>query len=163
MDYFAPGLRELSRRLVRQWLRVRVILARRRLEKAETTLGVLGWQQADFDESTQAQVERLVEYEREQARATNESAAVGRALRDEIDTRAVGRQHCEREQAAIDAERQRLETEDAAAEQQLAELRRVEPTFERRMPELIANCASVRAATRNCWPSPAIRRRSSRN
>ncbi len=136
MDYFAPGLREIFRRLLRFVLRLRVFLAGRQLEKAETTLGLLGWQQADYDENTQAQVERLVEYEREQARATNESAAVGRALRDETEAREAGRKHFEKEQAALDAERRHLEAEDAAAEREVAEKRQIEPTLEMRMPEL---------------------------
>lgn len=112
------------------------MIASRRLEKAETTLGLLGWQQADFDEHTQAQVERLVEFEREQARATNDSAAVGRALRAEVELREVGRKHFEKEQATIDSERERMDSEDAPAQRQVGENRRIEPTFEKRMPEL---------------------------
>jgi chromosome segregation ATPase len=126
----------MGRRLTRQWLRLRLRLARKQLEKSETTLGVLGWQQADYDEKTQAQVERLVEYEREQARATNENAAIGRALREQTDAREVGRKHFAKEQAAFEAERHRLLKADVEAEQQLVELREFEPIFEQRMPEL---------------------------
>lgn len=111
-------------------------LAERQLDKAETTLGLLGWQQADFDESTQAQVERLVGYEREQARITNDSAAIGRELREQQDLREIGRQHFEREKGALEAERERILDEDVAAERQLVEKRRIEPAYEQRMPEL---------------------------
>lgn len=111
-------------------------MAARQLEKAETTLGLLGWQQADFDEKTQAQVERIVEFEREQARISNEGATVGRALREETEAREVGRRHFEREQGTLDEERRRIQVEDEAAERQIAENRRIEPTFEKRMPEL---------------------------
>jgi chromosome segregation ATPase len=136
VDYFAPGLREIGRRIHRQWLSLRARLAARQLEKAETTLGLLGWQQADFDEKTQTEVERLVEFEREQARITNESAAVGRALREQKEVCEVGRKHYETEKSAIEAERQRMLEEDMAAERLLAEKRRIEPSFEQRMPEL---------------------------
>jgi chromosome segregation ATPase len=113
-----------------------MIAANRRLAKAEGTLGVLGWQQADFDERTQAQVTRLVEFEREQARATNESAAVGSNLREVNGVRDAGRQHFEQERGIIESERRLLLVSHSAAERQLAEKRRIEPTFEKRMPEL---------------------------
>lgn len=136
MNYFVPGLREIGRRLTRQWLRLRAHLAERQLEKAETTLGLLGWQQADYDEKTQAQVERLVQFEREQARISNDSAAVGRDLQEQAELREAGRKHFAKEKGILDAERQRILDEDVVAERQLAEKRRIEPTFEQRMPEL---------------------------
>lgn len=110
----------------------------RKLAKAETTLGLLGWQQADFDEATQEEVRRIIECEREQATATNNSAAVGRELKELLDARAVGKEHFEREGRAIEDERRRVNKERPAIERQLAEKRRVEPDLEKRMPELDA-------------------------
>lgn len=108
----------------------------RKLAKAETTLGLLGWQQADFDDATQEEVRRIIECEREQATATNNSAAVGRDLRELLDARAVGKEHFERECRAMEEERRRVSRERPAIERQLAEKRRVEPDLEKRMPEL---------------------------
>ena len=136
MDYFAPGLREFSRILTRQWLRVRLRVEGNRLAQAEATLGLLGWQQADFDEATQEQVGRIVEYESDQARATNESAATGRALRELKDARATGQQHFDRESAAIEDERRSLGNAHSQIEHKLAEKRRIEPDLEQQMPEL---------------------------
>ena len=136
MDYFAPGLRDLARRIGRQGLSLRTRFAHRQLARAETTLGLLGWQQADFDENTQAQVDRIIEYEREQSRATNESASVGRVLREQEEMRAVGQRHFATERNTLEKERERLESEGATAREQLEEKRLEEPTFAERLPEL---------------------------
>ncbi len=108
----------------------------RKLAKAETTLGLLGWQQADFDDVTQEEVRRITECEREQATATNDSAAVGQDLQELRDVRSVGKEHYERECRAMDDERRRVSRERPAIERQLAEKRSVEPDLERRMPGL---------------------------
>jgi chromosome segregation ATPase len=70
-------LRELARIIGRQFSRLRLILERRQLARLESALGLLGWQQADYDGPTQAEVQRLTDYEREQARLTNEGAQLG--------------------------------------------------------------------------------------
>jgi hypothetical protein len=53
VDYFSPGAREIARILGRVLNRLRMLAQRRRLARAETELGLLGWQQADYDEDTQ--------------------------------------------------------------------------------------------------------------
>lgn len=136
MDYFLPGLRELSRILGRQVLRLRMAVENRKLAKAETTLGLLGWQQADFDDATEAEVRRIVEFEREQADATNNSAVVGRELHEVKGARAVGRKHYERELRTLEDERRRITAGRPAVEHLLEEKRRTEPVLEQRMPEL---------------------------
>jgi hypothetical protein len=62
--------------------RASLAIARRakHLAKAETQLGLLGWQQADFDEETQREVDKIMNVEREQARLTNEGATAGRSI-----------------------------------------------------------------------------------
>lgn len=77
MKTLAAGWRELARILRRQIWRLRLIFERRKLERLESALGLLGWQQADYDLETQEHVSRLTNYEREQAGLTNESAAFG--------------------------------------------------------------------------------------
>ena len=76
MDYFSPGPRELARKLNRQTARRRLAAINRALAAAETELGLLGWQQADYDADTQRQVREIQSVEKEQTRLTNEAASV---------------------------------------------------------------------------------------
>ena len=105
MNPFTPALRELARLISRQALRLRLILhERRKLARLETQLGLLGWQQADFDAATQQRLKEITDYEREQARLMNESAALGLAVRQL-------RQKHESAHASFQAEAARLESE----------------------------------------------------
>lgn len=109
--------------------RVCLIFERRKLARLEAALGLLGWQQADYDESTQAHVNQLMDCEREQARLTNESAALGLRIEGLEKQRGVRqREHEEavaealrREQPAAKNEKQ-LEAEMAAARKQRREI-----------------------------------------
>jgi chromosome segregation ATPase len=96
--------------------RVRLVFACRKLARLETALGLLGWQQADYDESTQAHVNQLMDCEREQARLTNESAALGLEI-EELERQRGARQR-EHEEAV--AEALRREQPAAKNEKQLA-------------------------------------------
>ena len=136
MNYFKPGLRELARKLGRKRHRLRIVLARRELTKAETALGLLGWQQADFDVETQAQVDKINAYEREQSTLTNESAGVAKELRELRVEREAGRKSYDEHRRSLEVEKMSLGANHPASEKQLAAKRKIEPTFERRMPEL---------------------------
>ncbi len=136
MNYFKPGLREIARKLSRQRHRLRILLARRELTKAETALGLLGWQQADFDAQTQAQVDKINTYEREQSRLTNESAGLAKELRELRVEREEARRSFDEQRRALEVEKAGAGANHPALEKQLADRRKVEPTFERRMPEL---------------------------
>ncbi|MEA3208520.1 MAG: hypothetical protein QOE70_1577 [Chthoniobacter sp.] len=113
-----------------------MMLARRDLATAETALGLLGWQQAEFDPQTQAEVDKINAYEREQARLTNESAGLGKELRELRDERETRRKAFEEQRRDWEAQRRGITQPHAEIEKQLAEKRKIEPTFERRMPEL---------------------------
>jgi chromosome segregation ATPase len=80
VDYFTPCPHELNRILKRANHRIQISLAERNLAKAEANLGLLGWQQADFDQETQEQVDALQNIEREQANLTNRSAELAHQL-----------------------------------------------------------------------------------
>lgn len=136
MNYFTPGLREIARKLSRQRQRLRIVLARRDLRKAETALGLLGWQQAEFDPQTQAEVDKINAYEREQSRLTNESAGLAKELRELRVQREAARKVFEEKRREFEGERVQTCIDHPAIEKQLAELRKGEPTFERRVPEL---------------------------
>jgi chromosome segregation ATPase len=136
VNYFQPGLREIARKLGRQRHRLRMHRTGRDLIKAETALGLLGWQQAEFDPHTQAEVDKINAYEREQARLTNESAGLAKELRELREERELMRKQFEERRRELQDERASLVADHPQVEAQLAEMRRAEPTFERRMPEL---------------------------
>ena len=136
MNYLTPGLRELSLKFGRLLNRLRLISARRTLARAETELGLLGWQQADYDADTQREVSKIENYEREQGRMTNESAELGQALRALVATRDTRRQEYEAARAELVAQRREFAAPLEKVEKQLAALRKQEPDLERRMPEL---------------------------
>jgi chromosome segregation ATPase len=136
VDFITPAWRELGRKLYRQWLRLGLWRSRRQLAAAETALGLLGWQQADFDPETQRQVTEIQSVEREQARFINEAAeraADMRRLRSELE--ALQRRHHEQRRGLAIDHRKAAEAR-ADAERQLVEMRKSEPNFQRRIPEL---------------------------
>ena len=136
MDYFSPGLRELTRKSCRQYHRLQVFRTRRALAKAETQLGLLGWQQADYDAETQRQVKQIEDVEREQADLTNEAASLGAEIRHLQGERETFRKKYEEDCRAIEAERKQVLAPHDQIERQLLEKRKIEPKFERRIPEL---------------------------
>ncbi len=104
-------------------------MARRELARAETDLGLLGWQQADFEGEAQQHVRQLTDFEREQSRLTNVSAALARAIRRLQDERAAAR-HCHDEaRAQLEAERAKVAGPVGEAEQRLAARQRVRANF----------------------------------
>lgn len=136
MNYLAPGLRELTRKYARQLTRLRIAAERRRLARAETELGLLGWQQADFDAKTQREVDQIQNYEREQARLTNESAELGQTIRAAQEKKAEARRAYEDARRQLDAARRTLGEPLAPIEKQLIAMRRQEPQYEKRIPDL---------------------------
>jgi chromosome segregation ATPase len=124
-----PVLRNLGRTIGRQFNRLRLVLERRKLERLETSLGLLGWQQADYDHGTQQHADRLTAYEREQARLTNESAQLGLQI-VEIDERrgVLACEHAEALAATLQKEHpsassvEELESQLAAKRKECREL-----------------------------------------
>lgn len=111
--------------------------ARRRvLAKAETELGLLGWQQADYDENTQRQVQEIQNVEREQSRLTNEAAALASEIRQLQVEREAARKQYEEQCRAIETERKQVLAPHDQIERQLVEKRKIEPNFGRRIPDL---------------------------
>jgi chromosome segregation ATPase len=136
VDYFSPGAREIARKLGRLLNRLRLAAQRRRLARAETELGLLGWQQADYDEETQREVEKIQNYEREQGRLTNEGAELGREIRALKEERETARKEHEETRRQLQVQRRSIAEPIPGNEKQLAALQRQEPLFEKRMPEL---------------------------
>lgn len=101
----SPVLRNLFRAIGRQFSRLRLVLERRKLDRLETHLGLLGWQQADYDHGTQQHADRVTAYEREQARLTNESAQLGLQIAELDGQRgALTSQHAETVAAVLQKE-----------------------------------------------------------
>jgi len=78
------------------------------LAKAEANLGLLGWQQADFDEDTQRQVDALHNIEREQARLMNLAANLAHQRDAVAAQRAKLRETYEQKRLAIEGERNQV-------------------------------------------------------
>ena len=150
MNYFKPGFREISRKFGRQLTRLQIVAERRKLAKAETELGLLGWQQADFDLDTQLQVDKLKNYEREQSCLINEGAAFGQTIRSLRGKREAARR-------AFEEERRRLLAEQAAQREPLERLRKQllvyrkqEPQYQKRIPELDRELREVQRLYTEC-------------
>ena len=136
MDYLSPGFRELLRLARRTWARGQVFLAKRNLREAETQLGLLGWQQADFDLETQRQVDAIQNVEREQGALTNRGAELSREIQTLAAERA--RVHAESEQ-----QRLALEANRASARAPLAEIERLIGSLRDRSPIIEKNLAGL--------------------
>ena len=136
MNLFAPGLREASRIFGRQFSRLRLLIAQRRLARAETQLGLLGWQQADFEGEALPHVEQLADFERTQARLTNRSAALALAIRQLDEQRAGERRQFEDARARLEVERAKVAAPVEEAARQLAVRQRTTVNFVERIPEL---------------------------
>ena len=75
MQFVVTGALELVRKLDRSKNRILILLEKRRLKKAEINLGFLGWQQAEFfSPELEAQVQRIMHFEKSQADLANYSA-----------------------------------------------------------------------------------------
>ena len=77
--------------------------------------------------------------EREQARLTNESAGLAKELRELRDEREAGRKIFEGQRRDLSGRKIAATADHPQIEKQLAEKRKGEPTFERRMPERADN------------------------
>lgn len=98
------GLQEFSRSAKRLFRRFALAVARRRLTKAETLLGELGWQQAEFSPEMEREVRRIYDLERAQTVLHNESADLADRI-EEV------RQSAETTLAELDGEIARFESE----------------------------------------------------
>jgi len=154
VNAFVPGLRELARKSRRLLIRLRLAAARRTLEASEAELGLLGWQQADYDPDTQRQVDKIQNYEREQSRLTNAGAELGRAIRECQAKREAAHREYEESRRALLAQRDAVAEPVAGSERQLLALRKQEPEYERRIPELDRELREVTAAYEELLSSP---------
>jgi chromosome segregation ATPase len=136
VDYLQPGPREIGRQVARLLLRARLAQARRRRDRALTDLGLLGWQQADFDAETQRQVDEIQNVEREQSRTLNIAATLGAEIRELTSARDAGRRAHHEARKELEAALRKAAEAKAHIERQVAEKRKVEPNFQRRIPEL---------------------------
>jgi chromosome segregation ATPase len=136
VEYFSPCLHELSRILKRVNCRAQIALAQRNLANAEEHLGLLGWQQADFDESTQRQVDSLQNIEREQAVLTNRSADQARQLAKLSENRVKFRTEYDQSRSVIEAERQKARHPLAEFERKLNVARAHAPDVDRKAAQL---------------------------
>ena len=152
MNLVLPALRELARLYDRQIGRASLWLARRKLARAETDLGLLGWQQADFEGEAQRHVDQLRNVEREQSRQTNESAALGVAIQQGQEKRDAGRKQYDETRAVLEAEWKAAAEPVETTERHLAARRKIDVDFDgliasldRELAEVLALQAELRA------------------
>lgn len=136
MNFLAPGLRELARLFDRSIRRLRLVAQRRKLSDLESKLGLLGWQQADYDSHTQQHVDRLNDVERAQAQLTNQSAELGVAMAKLEERRASERATYDQAHAAREATRTPLVGPVQEAERALGEKLRQRREIEERIETL---------------------------
>ena len=99
-------------------------------------LGLLGWQQADFDLETQREVEKITQCEREQSRLTNESAVLTNAIAEIGVQREEARAEFEKTRAPLATERAAVRAHIDKIGAQIAAIRRQSAECERRVPQL---------------------------
>ena len=143
MNVLLPVPRELARLFGRLARRLRLVLGARRLAKAETDLGLLGWQQADFEGEAQRYIDQLSNVEREEARLTNESARLGLALQRLQDEGAAALRQFEETHRVLAADHTRVvgPVEDTA--RQCAERVRMRDSFAERAAALECELADA--------------------
>jgi chromosome segregation protein len=132
VEYFSPCLHEFSRILKRANCRAQIAFAHRRLAKAEENLGLLGWQQADFDESTQRQVDSLQNIEREQANLTNRSAELAHELAGLSEKRVKFREEYNQKRGTLNSERDKVRQPLIELERKLESARDHTPDIDRK-------------------------------
>ena len=145
----------------RQASRLRLILERRRLARLETALGLLAWQQADYDSVTQEHVDRLTDYERAQARIANESAAIGQEIQQLEEKRGAAKREFEEAAAAALEKEYPAATTAEALGADVAAKRKERREIEARLPvfdrELREAEEEYRALVAREQPSPQVK------
>jgi len=158
MDYFSPGFREIVRLAQRASWRVHQLVARRQLASAEIRLGLLGWQQADFDADTQRQVDALQNVEREQADLTNRAADFSHQKEAVSAERAKVRADFDLQRGALEAERTLAREPLAEIERSLRAVRERPSDGRQRIAELEKNlreAEALRAKLMGVNPQPS--------
>jgi chromosome segregation ATPase len=136
VNLFLPALHEFARIYDRQINRASLWLARRKLAKAETDLGLLGWQQADFEGEARQHVEQLTNVEQEQSRRTNESASLAQLIREGKEKREAGRKQYEEARAALEKAWAEAAEPVEEAERHLAARQKIDVDYDRLQADL---------------------------
>ena len=139
-----------------------MFFAQRKLARAETDLGLLGWQQADFEGEAQQHVRQLTDFEREQARLTNESAALALTIRRLQDERAAAQKAFDEAREQFEAERVKVASPVAETERRLAARQRVPANFGESIAALereLREASALHAELRGVEPQTAEIRR----
>jgi chromosome segregation ATPase len=138
VNRFSPGYRQIVRLLNRLALRGHLFVEHRKLARLETELGLLGWQQADYNEATQEEIRKLGDYEREQARLTNESAELGNGISELTQRRAKEKAEYTAQKAGFDASLAELQKPIEALQRKVAARRKAQEQMEKSVAELEA-------------------------
>ncbi len=133
----ADGFRDIGRQVRLIWLFASRMAVRRSIYLAETELGFLGWQQADyFDERISEEVKKVQEFENTQASLLNTSAELGERKRVLDEEFAKEKAAHDQAQAGFDEERKKASAELERLENARREKREVVERFEQAIAEL---------------------------
>lgn len=127
MNFLSTGVKEVTRRVLRQKNRLALANARKIVEKAETELGRHGWRELVDDERVRPAYEELLRLDETLAAAHARIADLERGVRDQ----EAGRETAQREHGAtlerLAAEREPVQTGLHAAQERIAELSKALP------------------------------------
>ncbi len=141
MNFLSTGVKEVTRRVLRQKNRLALANARKIVEKAETELGRHGWRELANDERVRPAYEALLRLDETLAAAHVRIAELERGVREQEDQHEQARgEH----RAALDrlaAERQPAQDALHAAQERIAELSRA-------LPEQNSKRAALQSAQR---------------
>jgi multidrug efflux pump subunit AcrA (membrane-fusion protein) len=116
MNFVSTGVKEVTRRLLRQRNRIALANARKFVEKAEIALGRRGWRELAEDPAVRPAYESLMRLDAEVVEATERVGELEGRIREHEAAREVSRQEHAAELAQIDAERQPVREALAAAQ-----------------------------------------------
>ncbi|MGC3991340.1 MAG: hypothetical protein QM796_16990 [Chthoniobacteraceae bacterium] len=136
MNWFTLGCQEVRQKAFRLSWRITRRLDERRLVKAETTLGELGWQQADFPEHVEETIGNLHRIESEQAELFNRSADLAGEMTAAQKERDDKRAAYDRARATVVTEMQPHLTAREKEEQARVPLQHLTTALREQQPEL---------------------------
>ena len=119
MNFVSTGVKEMTRRLLRQRNRIALANARKFVEKAEIALGRHGWQELAGDETVRPAYESLERLDAEVIEANERVVQLEGRIREHEASREESRREHEAELAQIEGERQPVEEALTAARTRL--------------------------------------------
>ena len=127
MNFLSTGVKEVTRRVLRQKNRLALANARKVVEKSETELGRHGWREAAGDPSVRAEYETLLRLDETLAAAQARIAELERGVQEQEAHREEFRREHDAALRQLAAEREPVQRELDDAQETIAELGKALP------------------------------------